>query len=101
VKALVRSRARLGLQYPHLQIIQGDLKDSAKVEATIRGTDAVNSFIGAASGSPNDIKVIATRHIVAACKKNNMKRFIRLGRPPFGYLPKATKRTLGGNSWPP
>src|SRR6266498_846522 len=54
VKALVRTPAKLGLQHPNLQIIQGDLTDSAKVEETIRGTDAVISLIGAASGSPND-----------------------------------------------
>jgi putative NADH-flavin reductase len=60
VKALVRTPAKLGLQHPNLQVVQGDLTDSAKVEETIRGTDAVVSLIGAASGSANDIKVIVT-----------------------------------------
>jgi putative NADH-flavin reductase len=69
VKALVRTPARLGLRYPNLQIIQGDITDFANVEETIRGTDAVVSLIGAASGSPTDIKVIATEHIVAAMQK--------------------------------
>src|SRR6266540_6235584 len=95
VKALVRTPAKLGLQHPNLQVVQGDLTDSAKVEETIRGTDAVVSLIGAASGSPNDIKVIATRHIVTAMQKNNIKRFIRLGSLPFGILAEGDKLNFG------
>ena len=95
VKALVRTPTKLGFQHPNLQVIQGDLTDSAKVEETIYGTDAVISLIGAASGSPNDIKVIATRHIVAAMQKNNMTRFIRLGSAPFGVFAKGDKLNFG------
>ncbi len=95
VKVLVRTAAKLGLQHPNLQIIQGDLTDSAKVEETIRGTDAVVSLIGASSGSPDDIKVIATRHIVAAMQKNNVKRFIRLGSAPFGVFAEGDKLNFG------
>ncbi len=95
VKALVRTPAKLGLQHPNLQVIQGDLTDSAKVEETIRGTDAVISLIGASSGSPDDIKVIATRHIVTAMQKNNVKRFIRLGSAPFGVFAEGDKLNFG------
>src|SRR5258708_3453382 len=95
VKALVRTPAKLGLQDPNLEVIQGDLTDSAKVEETIRGTDAVISFIGGASGSPNDIKVIATRHIVTAMQKNNVTRFIRLGSVPFGVFAQGDKLNFG------
>ena len=91
VKALVRTPAKLGLQHPNLQVIQGDLTASAKVEETIRGTDAVISLIGASSGSPNDIKVIATRHIVAAMQKNDIQRFIRLGSANFGVFAEGDK----------
>ena len=65
VKALVRTPVKLGFQHLNLQVIQRDLANSAKVEETIHGADAVISLIGGVSGSPNDIKVIATRHIVA------------------------------------
>jgi putative NADH-flavin reductase len=95
VKALVRTPTKLGFQHPNLQVIQGDLTDSAKVEETIHGTDAVISLIGAASGSPNDIKVIATRHIVAAMQKNNMTRFIRLASAPFGVFAEGDKLNFG------
>lgn len=95
VKALVRTPAKLDLQLPNLQVIQGDLTDSAKVEETIRGTDAVVSLIGAASGSPSDIKVIATRHIISAMQKNNVKRFIRLGSAPFGVFAEGDKLNFG------
>lgn len=95
VKTLVRTPAKLGLQHPNLQVVQGDLTDSAKVEETIRGTDAVVSLIGAASGAPNDIKVIATRHIIAAMQKNNVKRFIRLGSVPYGVFAEGDKLNFG------
>ena len=95
VKALVRTPTKLGFQHPDLQVIRGDLTDSAKVEETIYGTDAVVSLIGAASGSPNNIKVIATEHIVAAMQKNNVKRFIRLGSAPFGVFVEGDKLNFG------
>ncbi len=95
VKTLVRTPAKLGLQHPNLQVVQGDLTDSAKVEETIRGTDTVVSLIGASSGSPNDIKVIATRHIVTAMQKNNVKRLIHLGSAPFGVFAEGDKLNFG------
>ena len=95
VKTLVRTPARLGLRHPNLQIIQGDITDFAKVEETIRGTDAVVSLIGAASGSPNNIKVLATEHIITAMHKNNLKRFIRLGSAIFGVFAEDDKLNLG------
>src|SRR5438552_15067215 len=77
VKTLVRTPAKLGLQHPNLQVIHGDLTDSAKVEETIRGTDAVISLIGGESDSPNAIKVTATRHIVPATQQHNVTRITR------------------------
>jgi putative NADH-flavin reductase len=95
VKALVRTPARLGLRHPNLQIIQGDITDFVNVEETIRGTDAVVSLIGAASGSPNNIKVIATEHIITAMHKNNLKRFIGLGSAIFGVFAEGDKLNVG------
>jgi len=63
VKALVRTPAKLGLQHPNLEVIQGDLTDSAKVEETIRETDAVVSLIAGSASSPKDIKTIALRMV--------------------------------------
>ena len=83
VKALVRNPAKLTTQNPNLKVIQGDLTDPAQVEETVRGTEAVLSVIGAAKGSPSDIKVIATRNIGAAMKKNGVKRYIRLSSAAF------------------
>ena len=84
VQALVRNPAKLPMQDPKLKVIQGDLTDPAQVEETVRGTEAVLSVIGAAKGSPSDIKVIATRNIGAAMKKNGVKRYIRLSSAAFG-----------------
>src|SRR5947208_1838731 len=65
VKALVRNPDRLAGRDPNLQVIQGDLTDPAKVEETVRGTQAVLSVIGAAKGSLSDIKAVAARNIDA------------------------------------
>lgn len=95
VKALVRTPAKLGLQHPNLQVIQGDLTDSAKVEETIRGTDAVVSLIAGSASSPKDIKTIAVRHIVDAMQKNNMRRYIVLGSAPYGVFAEGDKLNFG------
>ena len=84
VKALVRNPAKLTTQNPDLKVIQGDLTDPAQVEETVRGTDAVLNVIAAAKGSPSDIKVIATRNIEAAMKKNGVRRYIRLSSAALG-----------------
>ena len=83
VKALVRNPARLSTHNANLEVIQGDLTDQARVDETVRGTDAVLNVIGAAKGSPSDIKVIATRNIRAAMKKNGVKRYIRLSSAAY------------------
>src|SRR5260221_11690113 len=95
VKALVRNPARLAGRDPNLQVIQGDLIDPAKVEETVRGTDAVLSVIGAAKGSPNDIKSVAVRNIDAAMKKNGVRRVIRLASAPFSETEPGDKPNLG------
>lgn len=95
VKALVRNPAKLVERDPNLQVIQGDLTDPAKVEETVRGTDAVLSVIGAAKGSPSDIKVVATRNIDAAMKKTGVKRVIRLSSAPFSETEPGDALSLG------
>src|SRR5579859_1593516 len=84
VKALVRNPAKLSTQNPNLKVIHGALTNPAQVDETVRDTDAVLSVIGAAKGSPSDIKVIATRNIRAAMTKNGVKRYIRLSSAAFG-----------------
>jgi len=95
VKALVRNPDRLAGRDPNLQVIQGDLTDPAKVEETVRGTQAVLSVIGAAKGSPSDIKAVAARNIDAAMKKNGVKRIIRLASAPFAETEPGDAPSLG------
>ena len=95
VKALVRNPARFAGRDPNLQVIQGDLTDLAKVEETVRGTEAVLSVIGAAKGSPSDIKVVATRNIDSAMKKNGVKRVIRLSSAPYSEPEPGDALSLG------
>lgn len=83
MQALVRNPAKLTMQNPNLKVIQGDLTNPAQVEETVRGTEAVLNVIAAAKGSPSDIKVIATRNIEAAMKKNGVRRYIRLSSAAY------------------
>src|SRR5258708_30413082 len=100
VKALVLNPARLARRDPNLQVIQGDLTDPAKVDETVRGTDAVLSAVGAAKGSPSDIKAVAARNIDAAMKKNGVTRVIRLSSAPYsdpepGDAPSLGQKLMG------
>ena len=91
VKALVRTPSNFGLQHPNLEVIQGDILDPAKVEATINATDVVIDLIGPGKGSPADLQRTATRHILHAMQQNHVKRLIVLASLPFGILDKNDK----------
>jgi putative NADH-flavin reductase len=94
VTALVREPSRLGLQHPHLDVIQGDASDPIKVEETISPTKAVIDLIGPGKGSSPELQRTATRHILRAMQQNNVKRLIILASVPFGILDQNDKPTF-------
>jgi putative NADH-flavin reductase len=94
VKALARDPAKLGLQHPHLEVIQGDTSDPVKVEETINKTEAVIDLIGPGKGSSSELQRTATRHILRAMQQNNVKRLIILATFPFGILDTNDKPTF-------
>ena len=80
VRALVRTRAKLGIDDPHLTVIEGDLTDRPKVEETVRGSEAVLLLVGMSPGvrKPADVRQTSVRNVLAAMDASGVKRLIRL-----------------------
>lgn len=78
VRALVRTPGKLGLTHPKLTLIQGDAKDAAKIEETIRGADVVVSALGPVKGEAKDFMTVAAQHLVTAMKRAGVRRLITL-----------------------
>lgn len=83
VKALVRDPSKLDLQHPNLDVIQGDVLESAKVEETIKTTEAVIDLIAQKKDSHPDLRKTGTQNILHAMQQNNVKRLIILSSLPY------------------
>jgi putative NADH-flavin reductase len=76
VTAYARNPARLGdLTHPSLQVLRGDVLDSAAVEQAVPGHDAVLCAIGAGAGRTT-LREEGTRNIVRAMEKAGVRRLI-------------------------
>jgi nucleoside-diphosphate-sugar epimerase len=95
IRALARDPARVTNAGPKVSVIAGDATDPAKVEETIKGTGAVVTVLGMAKGSAPDVKVMSTRHIVAAMQKLGVKRVIKMASAPFGVPGEGDKPGFG------
>lgn len=76
VVALARTPAKLNMSDARLSVIQGDVQDSAKVEQTISGADAVISVLGPASNAPTFEVSKGMQHILAAMSKHGVHRLV-------------------------
>lgn len=83
VRALVRTPSKLELQHPNLEVIQGDILDRAKVEETIRSTEAVIDLTAQKKDSHPDLRRMGTQNIVHAMQQNNVKRLIVPSSLPY------------------
>jgi putative NADH-flavin reductase len=76
VSAFARTPEKLDdLEHPNLRVIQGDVLDSAAVEAAVAGQDAVLCTIGAGAGRTT-LREDATRNIVQAMDTAGVQRLI-------------------------
>ncbi len=80
VTAFVRDPSRLTRRHDRLKIVQGDVRDPEAVEAAIIGQDAVISALGQTRSHPSrkDVMIVAAEHIVAAMKKQGVRRLVTL-----------------------
>ena len=76
VVVLARNPAKLAIQHPDLQVVQGDIQDAAKVLETVRGTDAVISALGPTSNKPEFAVSKGMANIIAAMRQTGVKRLI-------------------------
>ena len=85
VTVFVREPSKLNTRHANLNVIKGDVMDSASVEKAVMGQDAVLCALGA--GSKGAVRSAGTRNIIRAMEKAGVNRFICLS-------------TLGvGDSW--
>ncbi len=76
VVVLVRTPSKLTIQNPGLSVIQGDIQDAAKVEQTIKGSDAVFSVLGPTSNTPEYQTTKGTKNILDAMKKQGVRKLV-------------------------
>lgn len=77
VRAGIRSSNPFN-SHKNLQVVKCDAGNKSDLENLMKGCDAVVSLIGHVKGSPANIQTDATKNIVAAMKKLNIKRLISL-----------------------
>jgi putative NADH-flavin reductase len=78
VNALVRTPSKLTITHPNLTVIQGDAMNSADVQKTLQGVDAVINALGHVKGSPDNLQTVVIEHVINAMKANNVKRLVTL-----------------------
>ncbi len=76
VVMLARNPATFTIQHPNLTVLQGDILDAERVEATIQGVAAVMSVLGPRSNKPEFVISRGTDHILNAMKRHNVRRII-------------------------
>jgi putative NADH-flavin reductase len=89
VTAFARVPAAISIHHQRLSIVQGDALDSARVESAVAGHDAVLSALGARAlfKRNQSIQTELARNIVAAMKKQGVRRFIYESAYGVGYSP--------------
>ena len=76
LKVLARTPSKLVLQNEALTVIEGNITDAQEVEETIKGVDAVISVLGPTSNEPVFEVSRGMEHILAAMKKEGVRRLI-------------------------
>ncbi|NEP14630.1 MAG: SDR family oxidoreductase [Symploca sp. SIO2C1] len=76
VTAFVRNPAKLDIQHPNLNFVQGDVLDFPSVEHVVQRQDAVVCTLGSGQKLTGTVRSQGTRHIVQAMQKSGIQRFI-------------------------
>jgi putative NADH-flavin reductase len=76
VVGVVRNRRKLPVSHPKLTVIEGDARDAETTNRAVVGCDAVVSALGNFIRQPNTALSGATQQIVAAMKRNGVRRFL-------------------------
>ncbi len=76
VTALVRDPTKLGINHPHLQIVNGDALDKVAVEATVQESQVIVSTLGNVKGEPDDLLSASAENILGAMHIFGVRRLI-------------------------
>jgi len=76
VVALARTPSKLSVKNPSLSVIQGDVTNAQAVEHTITGVEAVISVLGPTNNEPTFEVSQGMTNILAAMKKQGVRRLI-------------------------
>lgn len=76
VAAFVRDPAKMTLEDSRLQLITGDVLDSAAVQTAVQGQDAVVCSLGTSSLGATTIRSTGTANIIQAMDENQVRRLI-------------------------
>ena len=78
VTAFVRDPSKLGMDHERLTVVEGDVKEPAKVREAVEGADAVLGTLGHTKSSAKDVQTVGTQNIVAAMKETGVRRLVSL-----------------------
>jgi nucleoside-diphosphate-sugar epimerase len=81
VTAFVRDPVKLNVQHDCLQIVQGDVTDSAAVERAVKGAQAVISVLNTRRDAKGSPITQGTRNILGAMKKYGVRRLVFSAAP--------------------
>ncbi len=85
-------RAKELLVIPTTDLMEANIHDEAELDRLLAGMDAVISLVGILHGDFHTVHVELPRKIVAACKRNGIKRLLHMSAlhagsaQPSGYL---------------
>ncbi len=75
VRAGVRGKGNLPT-HPNLEVVQCDATQAADLMNLVKDQEVVVSALGHVKGSPADVQTTATKLLVDAMRKSNVKRFV-------------------------
>ena len=76
VTAFTRNRAKLNIQHPNLNIVEGDVMNLSLVEQAVRNQDAVVCVLGGGKNLTSTIRSEGTKQIIKAMEKEGIQRLI-------------------------
>jgi len=76
VTVLVRNPAAFPMQYERLSLVQGDVRDRARVETVVAGQDAVLSALGTNQRGPVSVCTDGIQRILMAMTRSQVRRLL-------------------------
>ena len=76
VTVLVRNPAAFPMQYERLSLVQGDVRDRARVETVVAGQDAILSALGTNQRGPVSVCTDGIQRILMAMTRSHVRRLL-------------------------